>query len=233
MNNLNEIYRILENMDQTDSNVITIKKLLDSYTSGSKIYMLSYKDKPLHFTVDSNEDVEYCNDTRVALTTNDYDPVWTTTDIRIAAYVKYYGTEWYNSSIEQPEHHYKPEELEIVDTMGNVYNRKPIKIKTKAIIYSKLFNDSYLIEEIKRDSKIADIPLSFYEQTYFLQEVKEKIQRRKGKLACSKMNRGQLYEYRKDLVTAKGELLKAGKSVDKIQKKLDSVNKKIVKLGGR
>lgn len=233
VNIVKELNKILENMDSTDANVIAIKTLLDSYTSGLKIYMLRYKGQPLHFTVDSNGDAEFCNSTRVALTRDDYEPIWTTTDIRIAAYVKYYGTEWYNSSVEQPEHHYKPEELEIIDSMGNVYNRKPLMMKTKAIIYDKLFNDDWLIRQIKAQPEYENTPMSFYEQTYFLEEVKEKIQRRKGKLACGKMNLGQLYEYRKDLVIAKGELVRTGKPVDKIQKKLDSVNKKIVKLGGR
>lgn len=42
-----------------------------------------------------------------------------------------------------------------------------------------------------------------------------------------------LYSYRKELVREKGKKLNKGKSIKTIQKKLDSVNKKIVKLGSK
>ena len=42
-----------------------------------------------------------------------------------------------------------------------------------------------------------------------------------------------LYSYRKELVQEKCKKLNNGKSIKAIQKKLDSVNKKIIKLGGR
>lgn len=234
VNKIQELKRILNNMDPSDENVIAAKALLESIVSETNLYMLYYKGQPLHFRVDANgDDAEFCNSTRVALTTDDYEPIWTTSDIRVAAYVKYQSTEWYNSSIDSPEHKYKPEELEIIDSLGNVYDRKPLTIKTKAIIYGKLFGDDYLLKEIERRPEVADMPLSHYEQTYFLEEVKEKVLRRKGKAKLSNMNLGNLYDYRKELVITKGELVKAGKPYDKIQKKLDSVNKKIVRLGGR
>lgn len=47
------------------------------------------------------------------------------------------------------------------------------------------------------------------------------------------MSLDDFYSYRKELVQEKGKKLKEGKSIKSIQKKLDSVNKKIVKLGGR
>ena len=111
---LNEIRRILNNMDQNDVNVMAIKALLYSYQNDIKVYMLYYKGKPLHFEIHSTGDADFCNDTWVNLTNDDYYPVWTTTDIRTAAYVKYVSTEWYNSDVDCPEHKYKPEELEIV-----------------------------------------------------------------------------------------------------------------------
>ena len=117
-------------MNPNDENVIAAKVLLDSIMSETRLYMLYYNGKPLHFTVDSNKDAEFCNDTTVELTDDDYYPVWTTNDVRIAAYVKYVSTDWYNSSIETPVNRYVKEELEIRDSFGRIYNRKPLKFKT-------------------------------------------------------------------------------------------------------
>ena len=47
------------------------------------------------------------------------------------------------------------------------------------------------------------------------------------------MSLDHLYSYRKELVQEKGKKLNKGKSIKAVQKKLDSVNKQITKLGGR
>ena len=234
MDRLQEIKKYLNNIPE-DENVIAAKALLDSIMSETRLYMLYYNGKPLHFTIDSNEGAEFCNDTTVELTDDGYYPIWTTNDVRIAAYVKYVSTEWYNSSMETPKHKYKPEELEIKDSFGRIYNRKPLKFKTYAIIEAELFGDDDGLHRIKNWKNIDwdNEYLSVWQQTMYLDEVKDRLKRRAGKVPIKGMSLGSLYSYRKDLVTAKGELVKAGKPVDKIQKKLDSVNKKIIKLGGR
>ena len=235
MDRLQKIRKWLDTMNSNDENVIWAKALLDSIMSGTKLYMLYYNGKPLHFTIDSNEGAEFCNDTTVELTDDDYYPIWTTNDVRIAAYVKYVSTDWYNSSIETPVNRYVKEELEIRDSFGTIYNRKPLKFKTYAIIEAELFGDDDGLHRIKNWNNIDwdNQYLSVYQQTTYLDEVKDRLKRRAGKVPIKGMSLGSLYSYRKDLVTAKGELVKAGKPIDKIQKKLDSVNKKIIKLGGR
>lgn len=232
---LQEIKKYLNSMNPNNENVIAAKELLDSIMSETRLYMLYYNGKPLHFTIDSNGDAEFCNDTTVELTNDDYYPIWTTNDVRIAAYVKYVSTDWYNSSIETPVNRYVKEELEIRDSFGRIYNRKPLKFKTFAIIEAELFGDDDGLHRIKNWNNVDwdNQYLSVYQQTYYLDEVKERLKRRAGKVPIKGMSLGRLYSYRKDLVTTKGELLKAGKSFDKIQKKLDFVNNKIIKLGGR
>lgn len=234
MDRLQEIKKYLNNMNPNDENVIAAKALLDSIMSETKLYMLYYNGKPLHFTIDSNEGAEFCNDTTVELTDVDFYPIWTTNDVRLAAYVKYVSTEWYNSSVETPVNRYVGK-VEIRDSFGRIYNRKPLKFKTYAIIEAELFGDDDGLHRIKNWNNIDwdNQYLSVYQQTTYLDEVKDRLKRRAGKVPIKGMSLGSLYSYRKDLVTSKGELVKAGKSVDKIQKKLDSVNKKIVKLGGR
>ena len=234
MDRLQEIKKYLNNMNPKDENVIAVKALLDSIMSETKLYMLYYNGKPLHFTIDSNEGAEFCNDTTVELTDDDYYPIWTTNDVRIAAYVKYVSTDWYNSSVETPVNRYAGK-VEIRDSFGRIYNRKPLKFKTYAIIEAELFGDDDGLHRIKNWNNIDwdNQYLSVYQQTTYLDEVKDRLKRRVGKVPIKGMSLGSLYSYRKDLVTAKGELVRAGKSFDKIQKKLDSVNKKIVKLGGR
>lgn len=235
MDKLQEIKKYLNNMDPNDENVIAMKALLDSIISETKLYMLYYNGKPLHFTMTNNGDADFCNDMTVELTDDDYYPIWTTNDVRIAAYVKYVSTDWYNSSIETPVNRYVKEELEIRDSFGTIYNRKPLKFKTYAVIEAELFGDDDGLHRIKHWNNIDwdNQYLSIYQQTTYLDEVKDRLKRRAGKVPIKGMSLGSLYSYRKDLVTAKGELLKAGKPFDKIQKKLDSVNKKILKLGGR
>ena len=246
VNIVKELNKILENMDSTDANVIAMKALLDSYTSGTNLYMLRYNGKYLTYSISTNsDDAEFCNSYVCYLSTDGDDPIWTTNDIRVAVYNKYCTTEWYNSDTENVVKvgrlkDINPEEIEIVDVLGRVYNRKPLTLKTKAIIYDKIYGDDWLVRQIDRDPSCANNVLSLGEQRYILEEAKEKYNKRLGKNGKIKipvriggLNLDQLYNLRKDLVKVKGQLIRENKSLNRVQKKLDSVNKKIIKLGGR
>lgn len=232
---LKQALQIIENMPQ-DENTLALKNIINSILDSSRIYMLYYKGKPLRFYTRINCG-EFCNEISYYLTRDEDYPIWTTTDVRIAAYNKYVSTPWYNSEYNQTTHdgHMNPEDIQIVDNYGNVYNRKPLKFKTYAVIEAELFGDDDGLHRIKNWNNIDwdNQYLSIYQQTTYLDEVKDRLKRRAGKVPIKGMSLGSLYSYRKDLVTVKGELLKAGKPFDKIQKKLNSVNKKIIKLGGR
>ena len=232
---LKQALQILENMPQ-DENTLALKNIINSILDSSRIYMLYYNGKPLRFYTQTNYG-HFCNEISYYLTRDEDYPIWTTTDVRIAAYNKYISTSWYNSDYNQTTHdgHMNPEDIQIIDNYGNVYNRKPLKFKTYAVIEAELFGDDDGLHRIKNWNNIDwdNQYLSIYQQTTYLDEVKDRLKRRAGKVPIKGMSLSSLYSYRKDLVTVKGELLKAGKPFDKIQKKLNSVNKKIIKLGGR
>lgn len=232
---LKQALQIIENMPQ-DENTLALKNIINSILDSSRIYMLYYNGKPLRFYTQTNYG-DFCNEISYYLTRDEDYPIWTTTDVRIAAYNKYISTPWYNSDYNQTTHdgHMNPEDIQIIDNYGNVYNRKPLKFKTYAVIEAELFGDDDGLYRIKNWNNIDwdNQYLSIYQQTTYLDEVKDRLKRRAGKVPIKGMSLSSLYSYRKDLVTVKGELLKAGKPFDKIQKKLNSVNKKIIKLGGR
>lgn len=232
---LKQALQIIENMPQ-DENTLALKNIINSILDSSRIYMLYYNGKPLRFYTQTNYG-DFCNEISYYLTRDEDYPIWTTTDVRIAAYNKYISTPWYNSDYNQTTHdgHMNPEDIQIIDNYGNVYNRKPLKFKTYAVIEAELFGDDDGLHRIKNWNNIDwdNQYLSIYQQTTYLDEVKDRLKRRAGKVPIKGMSLSSLYSYRKDLVTVKGELLKAGKPFDKIQKKLNSVNKKIIKLGGR
>jgi len=126
---------ILNQMDFRDANVMQLKILIESQLTSKKVYYLRYKKskKPIMVTVRSNLDADYCNDTTVTL--SDYgDCIWYTNSLIIAAYNKYVSTPWFNSTNEQCVHNYKPEDVEIVDIYGKVYDVKPLTNKTITII---------------------------------------------------------------------------------------------------
>lgn len=235
---LNEILQILNNMDSSDKNVKALKALIDNHMKESRYYMLYYKGKPLRFNAHSNDGAEFCNDTTVELTEWECEEIWTTKDIRIAAYVKYVQTPWFNSDMQQPLHHYKPEDLEIRDNYGKVYNRKPISVYTMRIIKQKIYGwktGPYVCfneDGTKADGK--NYYGSVYDQTIFLEEAKEYYRKKCGKATIKDWtNIGDLYENRKLLVKLKGEAIKNKKGYKRIQNKLDKVNEAIRKIGGR
>lgn len=232
---LEQMMQILNTMEE-DGNVKALKGLVNAMEQESRIYFLEYKGKKVHYTIDEH-DADFSNGSTVYLNTDETDPIWCTPDLITAVYAKYISTPWYNSSMETPTHNsLKPEDIEVVDNYGKVYNRKLLKNKTIAILYSKIKGDNGLLSEIQDEKWANTYWGSLYDQQNILREMKELYQKiLKGTILTSikGMSLDDFYSYRKELVQEKGKKLKEGKSIKSIQKKLDSVNKKIVKLGGR
>lgn len=226
---LRQALHIIENMPQ-DENTMALKNIINSVLKSQCIYMLYYKGKPLRFYTQTNTG-EFCNEVSYYLTLDQSYPIWTTTDVRIAAYNKYISTMWYNSEYDQTTHdkHINPEDIQIVDNYGNVYNRKPITIRTCHIIKHKIFGHQ-LNNELLNSPYYATL----YDNLYLLEEAKERYQRNRlkydvGLQACSLSD---LQNMRKQLVKEKGEKISQNKPYKRIQNKLDKVNKAIRNLGG-
>ena len=226
---LKQALQIIENMPQ-DENTLALKNIINSILNSSRIYMLYYKGKPLRFYTQTNYG-EFCNEISYYLTLDQDYPIWTTTDIRIAAYNKYVSTDWYNSEYNQTTHGgvMDPKDIQIVDNYGNVYDRKPLTIRTCHIIKHKIFGHQ-LNNELLNSPYYAGL----YDNLYLLEEAKERYQRNRlkfdvGLQACSLSD---LQNMRKQLVKKKGEKVSQNKSYKRIQNKLDKVNKAIRNLGG-
>lgn len=226
---LRQALRIIENMPQ-DENTMALKNIINSVLKSQRIYMLSYKGKPLRFYTQTNTG-EFCNEVSYYLTLDQSYPIWTTTDVRIAAYNKYISTMWYNSEYDQTTHNgvMDPKDIQIMDNYGNVYNRKPLTIRTCHIIKHKIFGHQ-LNNELLNSSYYAGL----YDNLYLLEEAKERYQRNRlkfdvGLQACSLSD---LQNMRKQLVKEKGQKVSQGKPYKRIQNKLDKVNKAIRNLGG-
>lgn len=151
---LKQALQIIENMPQ-DENTLALKNIINSILDSSRIYMLYYNGKPLRFYTQTNYG-DFCNEISYYLTRDEDYPIWTTTDVRIAAYNKYISTPWYNSDYNQTTHdgHMNPEDIQIIDNYGNVYNRKPLKFKTYAVIEAELFGDDDGLHRIKNWNNI-------------------------------------------------------------------------------
>lgn len=226
---LKEALQIIENMPQ-DENTLALKNIINSILDSSCIYMLYYKGKPLRFYTRTNCG-EFCNEISYYLTRDEDYPIWTMSDVRIAAYNKYVSTPWYNSEYNQTTHdgHMNPEDIQIVDNYGNVYNRKPLTIRTCHIIKHKIFG-----HELNNELLNSPYYAGLYDNLYLLEEAKERYQRNRlkfdvGLQACSLSD---LQDMRKQLVKEKGEKVSQNKPYKRIQNKLDKVNKAIRNLGG-
>lgn len=226
---LKQALQIIENMPQ-DENTLALKNIINSILDSSRIYMLYYKGKPLRFYTRTNCG-EFCNEISYYLTRDEDYPIWTTTDVRIAAYNKYVSTPWYNSEYNQTtyDEHMNPEDIQIVDNYGNVYNRKPLTIRTCHIIKHKIFGHQ-LNQELLNSSYYAGI----YDNLYLLEEARERWQRNKlkGIIGIQSCSLDDLQNMRKQLVKEKGEKVSQNKPYKRIQNKLDKVNKAIKNLGG-
>lgn len=173
---LEQMMQILNTMEE-DGNVKALKGLVNAMKQESRIYFLEYKGKKVHYTIDEHN-ADFSNDYTVYLNTDETDPIWCTPDLITAVYAKYISTPWYNSSMETPTHNsLKPEDIEVVDNYGKVYNRKLLKNKTIAILYSKIKGDNGLLSEIQ-DEKWANTYWGrLYDQQNILQEMKELYQK--------------------------------------------------------
>lgn len=178
---LEHALNILDKMDDTDENVIALKSVLLSYANGTKLYMLKYKGEFVTFNMNTHNS-DFSNGYTVYLSNDKTNNIWTTDDIRIASYVKYVSTPWFNSTIITPTHDFKPNDLEIVDNNGKIYNRKPLTYKTLAIIKSKIYNDNGYLKLINnKDINENDIFESVYEQINLLSEAKRVFLKKGGK----------------------------------------------------
>lgn len=234
---LKQALSILDHMDQKDADVITLKSILSSYIHSKKIYMLRYKGEFLNFRIDVNN-TEFANTSTIYLTNDSYYPIWTTDDIRIATYNKYISTPWYNSELNQTTHLYKynPEDIEIVDSFGKVYNTRPMNNKTLAIIKDKIFGDSGYLKFIADGTMDTNGYAGYYNQMYLLQEAKIRFNQGLMKINLNKPSTysiDDLYDYRKQLIRIKGSKIKSNKPYKAIQNKLDKVNSLIKSRGGK
>lgn len=177
MNNeqIKQALNILDNMDDLDPNVMTLKTLLNSLENDTKFYMLRYKGKYVTFNV-TVDHRGYGSEGTYTLNTEEVNPIWTAPDLITALYAKYINTPWFNSSVETPTRNFEwdLDEVEVVDNLGNVCNRKLITNKTKAILYDKINGDKGLLPILK-DKVWANAPIpSLYMQKELLKEMKKK-----------------------------------------------------------
>lgn len=233
---LDKALQILNNMYE-DENVLALKNIISSYVNSTKIYMLRYKGKPVTFYI-TNHDADFSNGSTVYLDTDSTQPMWTTTDLTTAIYAKYISTEWYNSSMETPTHQYKwdPQDIEVVDNFGKVYNRKLLSNRTYAILKAKVMQDKEYLNFLEDEEWCKKPVHCLWQQKTFLQEVKQKIQMAGGIVNLQKVSSLSLYDLyaaRKGLVKRIGEGVKKGHACKMLKKKLESVNKAIAKKGGK
>lgn len=181
-NTLKIINEILNSMDCESANVITLKSLVSSLVSENKVFFLEYEGKKLHYAQSTDE---YCDSTSCYLVTRDYEPIWCTTDLIIAVYAKTINTAYYNSTVETPTWTSDIDfsKVQVVDNYGNVYNRKLLTYKTKAILYSKIRGENYYLKQIEKYPELANKPIdSIYEQQELLNEMKKDRLKFAGKI---------------------------------------------------
>ena len=220
---LQECLNILDGMDQEDTNVQTLKTLISATLQKNRVFYLEYEGKKLCYKI-LNHDADFSNGSTFYLTTDSDYSIWCTTDLITAIYAKYVNTGWYNSTLETPTRteHIDTDKIKVVDNYGNVYNRKLLNNRTIAILQSKIKHDDWLTAYIK-DKEWCNKPWeNLYDQQHFLEDMKTK-----------ELSLTECYYVRKELVKQKSDRIKLNKSCDDIQTQLDTINKQIVRLGGR
>ena len=231
---LQECLNILDGMDQEDTNVQALKTLISATLQKDKVFYLEYEDKKLTYYVTAH-DAEFSNGCTFYLSTDLTDPIWCTTDLITALYAKFVNTEWYNSTMETPTRSkdIDANKIKVVDNFGNVYNRKLLNNKTIAILQSKIKQDNYLLNYIK-DGEWGSKPWeNLYDQQHFLEDMKKLYNLKNGTYKTKELSLTECYYVRKELVKQKSDKIKLNKSCDDIQSQLDTINKQIVRLGGR
>ena len=240
---LNKALQIVECMDQSDANVIALKSILNSIQNGSKLYMLKHKGKFLRFYV-SQHDADFSMGSTVYLNEDTCNPIWTTENLNLATYVKYFSTPWFNSTMDNPTHEYKysPKDIEVVDSYGRIYNRKLLTNKTKAIIKARIFNDYRYINCIDKGDINPNDFCDEYSQLHLLKEAKEfylKSQIKSGgnvKLNFQFLEQSDLdylYNLRKTLLREKWSRVGQNKSIKLLQKRIAKVTAAIINKGGK
>lgn len=228
------INNILQKLDETDPSVLMLKKLFASIENGKTFYFLRYKGQDMTYYINYHG-ADFSNEITYYLHIDKTDPIWVTEDLITAVYAKYISTEWYNSSLETPTHSgkYNPEDIEVVDNYGRIYNRKLLTNKTIAILYSKILNDQGLVRNLKDEQWCNQYWQSLYTQKFFLQELKRKIAVMQNKIPMKNLSLDELYKLRKSLVQDKCKKLRENKSYKAIQNKLNKINLQITQLGGK
>ena len=163
---------------------------------------------------------------------------WHTNSLLIAATVKYTGIKnTYSDTILQPYHDYEPEDLEIVDEEGNVYNCKPFSIYTKYVIIDYIENhkNNEALKQAQSYYGLQDIK-QIYIDAVDLYSLQMRIKNKQKLVSLGiyeEVSLDDLYSKRKKLVEQKGILVRQNKSTKKVQQQLDETNRKIILLGGR
>lgn len=231
---LQECLNILNGMNQEDTNVQTLKTLISATLQKNRVFYLEYEGKKLCYTI-VNHDAEFSNGSTFYLSTDLTDPIWCTTDLVTALYAKFVNTEWYNSTLETPTRmeHIDTDKIKVVDNYGNVYNRKLLNNRTIAILQSKIKHDDWLMAYIK-DREWCNKPWeNLYDQQCILQNMKRLYNLKKGTYKTKELSLTECYYVRKELIKQKTDRIKLNKSYNHIQSQLNTINKQIVRLGGR
>ena len=94
-------------------------------------YSLRHKKKNLilGFYTSSNAEGDFCTDTEHILGLH-CENVWETNKAWKAEYVRRFPTPWYNADYETPNHHFDPDELEVVERRI-ITNPITVKFPTK------------------------------------------------------------------------------------------------------
>lgn len=98
----------------------------------------------------SNDGSDFCNDQTVKLEepygdVGEWDPdTWYIDTVLNAEYVRNFSTEWYNSGDRTPQHHFEPEDLEVVQVERIV---KTVKVKSKVPTFEEYMELRYRKKE--------------------------------------------------------------------------------------
>lgn len=98
-----------------------------------------------------------CVPTEYVLTDNG-EADWHLSSVDEVIYVKYVSTPWYNADYDTPHHNYKPEELEVVDEYGDVYEGTPTSDYDYFIMHDVVYNSNEgkrILETYKGDPKTS------------------------------------------------------------------------------
>ena len=98
---------------------------------------------------------------------------------------------------------------------------------------SKIKHDDWLTAYIK-DKEWGSKPWeNLYDQQHFLEDIKKLYNLKNGTYKTKELSLTECYYVRKELVKQKTDRIKLNKSYNHIQSQLNTINKQIVRLGGR